>query len=566
MSDRQMRAFGEDAARAREILEVLARYGIAERAARKLGVEGQGVGRRGRFADPELVRLDTGARLTSALSELGTTWIKLGQSLSMRADIIGDEVAQALTGLQADVPADPVGLAQDRIAAELGAPVEELYADFESVPFASGSVAQVHRAVLKDGTDAVVKVLHHGAEAKVRNDLNLMAALAAFLESADPDIARYSPSVMVAEFTTMMLQAVDLRHELTSMRRFAAELSGFDWLIVPEPFPELSSSGVLTMERMEGSSVRTASDVTGVGWAVNDLTRHVTEAWLHMIFDDGLYHADPHPGNFLVPDSDHLILLDYGDIGYLSGPRRHDVVRLLMAIIERDVASLTDILLVVCRAPAATDAKALERAVDHWMSEYLPENSTSGDRDMGAAATAVMQLLRRFDLSLPSDLAILIRVMIRLEGFGAQLGSTVTVEEYLAPFLTEYIRDEKSLRNALRKVTRSASSWRQITRDLPRDLGILVQQLRDGDTRMEINFRDPDELTDKIVDGVIASSSLLAASQLMSHRIGPTVKGFSVPGIAAAGVAAATWRSLAVRRRSHKTLAEDVFGLIRRRR
>src|SRR5699024_11969707 len=106
-----------------------------------------------------------------------------------------------------------------------------------------------------------------------------------------------------------------------------------------------------------------------------------------------------------------VILLDDGDSGYLSGPRRHDVVRLLMAIIERDVASLTDILLVVCRAPAATDAKALERAVDHWMSEYLPENSTSGDRDMGAAATAVMQLLRRFDLSLPSDLAILIRVM-----------------------------------------------------------------------------------------------------------------------------------------------------------
>src|SRR5699024_12253317 len=168
---------------------------------------------------------------------------------------------------------------------------------------------------------------------------------------------------------------------------------------------------------------------------------------------------------------------DYGDIGYLSGPRRHDVVRLLMAIIERDVASLTDILLVVCRAPAATDAKALERAVDHWMSEYLPENSTSGDRDMGAAATAVMQLLRRFDLSLPSDLAILIRVMIRLEGFGAQLGSTATVEEYLAPFLPEAVREEESLRNALRTVTRSADSWCHSTRVLPRDSGRLGEQL-----------------------------------------------------------------------------------------
>lgn len=566
MSDRYMRAFGEDVARAREILEVLARYGFAERAARKLGVEGHATGIRGRLVDPELVRLDTGARLTSALVELGTTWIKLGQSLSMRADLIGGEVAQALTGLQADVPADPPGRAQERIAVELGAPVDELYESFEAMPFASGSVAQVHRAVLKDGTEAVVKVLHHGAEAKVRRDLDLMRALASFLESTDPDIARYSPSVMVAEFDRMMMQAVDLRHELSSMQRFDAQLSGLDWLVVPAPFPELSSSGVLTMERMEGSSVRTADDVTAAGWVVNDLTRHVTEAWLHMIFDHGLYHADPHPGNFLVPDSDHVIVLDYGDVGYLSGPRRHDVVRLLMAIIDRDVASLTDILLAVCNAPAATDAKALEREVDRWLSEYLPENSTSGDRDIGAAATAVMQLLRRFDLSLPSDLAILIRVMIRLEGFGAQLGSTVTVEEYLAPFLTGYIREENSLRNAVRRATRSASSWRQVTRDLPRDIGVLVQQLREGDTRMEINFRDPDELTDKIVDGIIASSSLLAASQLMSHRIGPTVKGFSVAGIAAAGVAAATWRNLAVRRQSHRTVAEEVLGVLRRRR
>src|SRR5699024_9843214 len=133
-------------------------------------------------------------------------------------------------------------------------------------------------------------------------------------------------------------------------------------------------------------------------------------------------------------------------------------------------------------------------------------------------------------------------------------------------FLTVSMRVEKILPNALRKWPGSGSGWRQITRARPRDLGSLVQQLRDGDTRMGTNFRDPDELTHTFVDVVIASSSVLSASQLMSHRIGPTVKGFSVPGIAAAGVAAATWRSLAVRRRSHKTLAEDVFGLIRRRR
>lgn len=563
MSDPHRRRFGDDAARARDILEVFARYGIAEQAARELGAEGaKGVA--GRLADPDLVSLEAGQRLSSALTELGTTWIKLGQSLSMRADLVGDDIAVALSGLQADVPADPPGRAQERLEAELGAPADELYRSFDAVPFASGSVAQVHHAVLKDGTPAVVKVLHDGAEAKVRGDLELMASLARFLESTDPEIARYKPTVMVDQFATMMRQAVDLRHELTSMQRFETELGGFDWLIVPRPYADLSSSGVLTMEQMEGSSVRTAADVEATGWTVNDLTQHVTEAWLHMIFDNGLYHADPHPGNFLLPDSERFVLLDYGDVGYLSGPRRHDVVRLLMAVTDRDVAGLTDILLSVCRAPATTDATALERSVDHWMAEYLPENSTSGERDLGAASTAVMQMLKDFDLSLPSDLAMLIRVMIRLEGFGTQLGSTVTMEEYLVPFLTGYVKEENSLRNTVRRARRTASSWRQVTRDLPRDLGILIQQLRDGDTRVEINFRDPDELTDKLIDGLIASSSLLAASQLLSNRVGPTVKGYSIPGVAAAGAAIVTWRSLAVRRESHTTVAEDVLRFIRR--
>ncbi|VEW10657.1 Probable ubiquinone biosynthesis protein UbiB [Brevibacterium casei] len=566
MASPHLTMFGADAGRAREILEVLARYGIAEQSARRLAAADGDTSLATKLADPDLVKLDAGARLTAAFTELGTTWIKLGQSLSMRADLVGKDVAEALAGLQAEVPADPPGKARERVEADLGAPVTELFASFDDEPFASGSVAQAHHAVLKDGTPAVVKVLHFGAEEKVRGDLDLMRKLARFAESADPELARFHPTKAVEQFAEMMTQAVDLRNELGAMQRFAAELSEFDWLLVPKPFPELSAEGVLTMEQMSGSSLRTAADVTASGWSVNALTQHVTNAWMTMIFDHGLYHADPHPGNFLVPDSEHVVLLDYGDVGYLAGPRRNDVIRLLTAVVGRDVSGLTDVIIVVCNAPASTDVKDLEMAIDKWMAQYLPEDTASADIDLSAAMNACMQLLHEKELSFPSDLAMLVRVMARLEGFGIQIGSTVTMEEYLGPYLREHAKKENSPQRLFERFVRSTSNWTRMASGLPRDLEILVQQLRNGDTRLEINLRDPDELTDKLVDGLMASSSLLAASQLLANRTGPTIRGVSIAGLAAAGLAAVTWRNLSVRRTSHVTVTEEVLKLAKRAR
>lgn len=215
----------------------------------------------------------------------------------------------------------------------------------------------------------------------------------------------------------------------------------------------------------------------------------------------GLYHADPHPGNFLIPDPEHLVLLDYGDVGYLAGPRRNDVIRLLTAVIGRDVSDLTDVIIVVCNAPASTDVKDLEMAIDKWMAQYLPEDTASNDIELSAAMNACMQLLHEKELVFPSDLAMLVRVMGRLEGFGIQLGSTVTMEEYLTPYLRRHVMRESSPKKMLERLVRSTTSWTRMARELPRDIEILVQQLRKGETRLEINLRDPDELTDKLIDG-----------------------------------------------------------------
>lgn len=556
--------FGSDARRVREILSVLEKYRILNRSIRqKAGDEDL----EGLVDLPPEEGSDAasspGERLCAALTELGSTWVKLGQSLSMRADLVGADVAHSLEGLQASVPTDPPGAAVAKVESELGRPVDEIFASFDAEPFASGSIAQAHRAVLLDGTEAVVKVIHQGAAENVRSDLALMAKIAAFVERADDEIARYSPTLIVRDFAAMMTDAVDLRNELGYMNQLAGDLEHLEWLLVPQAYPELCSQSVLTMQSMPGSPVRTAADVEAAGWTVNDMTTMVTNAWMEMIFTNGRYHADPHPGNFLVADADHLVLLDYGDVGFLSQSGRDEVARMLLAVTTRDVPGLTDVVLEICRPSGSIDSHGLESAIDTWLATYLPEHSSSGERDINAAMSAGMQVLHDFDLKFPSDLAMLLRVMARLEGFGSQLGSTVTPEEALGPFLRRLVLAQNDLSHLAQRLLRLGTWLGQSARDLPRDLSMFVQQMRSGSFRVEINLRDPDGLADDMVDGMAAAAALLGAAQLLSAGTGPKVKGLPIPGLLVAGFSVMTWQRLMARRSDHRSVEQRLAAIAR---
>ena len=214
--------------RIEEIADVLARYGFARladdaRAALDTGPRATLVTR---IADPDLAALTSGQRLRGALSELGTTWIKFGQMLSLHPDLVGNDVAAELAQLQSNVPPDPPGSAESTIKAELGVDVGDAFGTFEATPMASASVAQAHRASLKDGTPVVVKVVHSGAQAKVLDDLELMRALAGFVEDRDEGLAAYSPTVVVDEFDTMIRAAIDLGQELANLQLFTANSVG----------------------------------------------------------------------------------------------------------------------------------------------------------------------------------------------------------------------------------------------------------------------------------------------------------------------------------------------------
>ena len=552
--------------RINEVAEVLARYGFAAWVQRGGGLlENSAVTRvSNRVVDPEIAELSAGERLRRALIELGTTWIKFGQMLSLRPDVVGPDVADELAKLQASVPADPPGLAQALVERELGGPVGDLYGSFEAEPFASASLAQVHKATLKDGSKVAVKVLHDGVERRVLDDLDLMQAVAIYLEQKDTELAQLRPTLLIDEFSEMMHDAIDLSQELANLQRFTANFAEEPDVVIPAPYPELSRRRVLTMSMIAGSPFTGRASVEAAGWDVDALVHRAADVYLEMIFRDSLYHADPHPGNFLLPDSTHMAILDFGDVGRLTSLRRRQLETMVIAVGTHDVDSLVDAIIEMTTPPPSVDLAELRSAIEAWLNRYLLVGI--GHLDIAAILSSGMQLLHDQKLVLPADLALLFRVLLRLQGLGRGVGTEVRVTELLEPYVKSMMAKRFDPRRIGRQFARTARGWDRLATALPGDIQDILEQIRAGNLGVHFRIHDPDGAIDHLVDGLVASASVLAAAQLVSRRAGPLIGPFSVPGIVAAGVGMITWQRLVRRRTEHPTWVSRARELVEARR
>ena len=314
-----------------EIVRTLARYGLAGTIAQL----DPGFVRRwaSRIGVVRLAGESSEARVRLALTDLGTTFIKLGQVLSTRRDVVGAALADELCKLQGNVPADPFDATRDTVLAELGRPVSELFPEFDPVPLASASIGQVHRATLHDGRRVVVKVQHPNIAKRVANDLSILAELAALADQFLPDLRAYRPVAVVAEFRRVLTRELDFRRELRNLQLFRAAFAGDPGVVVPEPYPAFSSARVLTMEYLDGVPFTHIEKVVAAGGDPADLARRGAATFLAMIFRDGIFHADPHPGNLLyLPPTDahptgRIGLLDVGMVGRVDARLREKIER-----------------------------------------------------------------------------------------------------------------------------------------------------------------------------------------------------------------------------------------------
>lgn len=534
--------------RAREIIGVLTKYGLAEYVSPELLASLERVLRgRLRMTDPTVSRLSTGERIRAALTELGTAWIKLGQLLSLRPDVVGQTIAAELGLLESQVTSDSPGTAVRIVERELGAPISELFKHFEPAARAAASVAQVHDAVLHDGTEVVVKIVHQGSDVRAAEDLEIMTALAQLWEHNDPRAKQYRSVQIVHQLSTMVKDAMDMRTELASLTALGKRLAHHRQIYIPEPVEHLTSHLVLTMTRVDGRPLRQITDVEDAGWNVEELTHTVVALYFEMIFEHGMFHADPHPGNFVLMDDGRLGILDFGDIGRFTAARREQMERMVMALALRDADEFSRVLIEVSDPPAAVEMTQLRIDLGSWFDRYIDVGV--GELDLGSLILSAMDLLHRHGLTLPADFTLLVRVLIQLQG----LSNTLKVELNPGQLLEPHVRRILAARLDPRRLARDLASvglrWRQLSQSLPDDLSETLKSLRQGEMTVSFRVHDPDQLTDKVVDGITGAAALLSAAQLISQRTPPMVAGVSVPGAVTVGLGALAWGRMANRRR-----------------
>jgi ubiquinone biosynthesis protein len=508
-----------------EIFSILSKYGLADWLSRFefdfaktvfRDRSGEGLG-----------RLTRETRIRLALAELGPTFIKLGQILSTRADLIGVRLAEELEQLQTAVRHDPPVVVRATIARELGRPVDEAFEKFDDTPLASASIGQVHHAVLHSGQQVAVKVQHAGIDERVRIDLEILAGLAMLAERV-PEFVNYRPRAIVAEFQRTLRRELDFSRERRNIERFARDLAGHPEVRIPATFAELSTPRVLTMEFLDGVKFGDAARANRHDFDMDKIARQGANLYLEMIFANGFYHADPHPGNLILLPGDTIGLVDFGMVGRIDELLRESIEDLLLAIIAQDPEQLTAIIMRLGAVPVGLDDTALGLEVADFVAHY--GHVSLGDLNLSSALNEMTEIIRRYQIMLPARLALLLKVLVMLEGTGRMASSTFNLMEVLGPYRRKMMLRRLSPTRRIKKFHRIYLEMERLAEILPRRLGEILQQVQSGKFDVHLDHRGLEPSVNRLVLGMLASALFLGSSLLVSRNVPPLLHDVSIVG------------------------------------
>jgi ubiquinone biosynthesis protein len=481
----------------------------------------------------EFLAPNFGVRLRQTLDDLGPTFVKFGQLLSTRSDILPDSVLAELQKLQDTVRPMPAGAAQAIIERELGAPVEEVFTRFDPEPLGSASIGQVHRAVLREGEVVAVKVQRPEAPGRVESDLELMREFADFLDRRFGRRIFVDVRGLVAEFETVIRRELDYTAEAENARRFAVNFAGTP-VVIPRVHLEYSTRRVLTLQNIEGTRFH---DIQPLLLSPSERRRVASmgaDAIFKMAFEDGFFHGDPHPGNLILTPKGDLALLDFGMVGYMSRGDIEALSRLFIAVIQRDAAAALRGLESLGVRYATEVRGDLERDLREFFNKY--SGLSVGEVTLGQALSELISLARRYRLRVPPVFPLLTKALVTAEGLARAIDPTINVYEVAQPYarrlLTERLRPEAVL-EATREL---AFEYAGYVEDYPEQIRILLAELADGEIEVQLEHGGLDELLGKV--DVLANRLVFAlvtgALLLGSCMLGALNKGG--PGVPYLGV------------------------------
>ncbi len=452
-----------------KIFSVTIRYGLDEIAFSSLGV-----GRAVRALELLLFWRDLsaprGQRLRCALEELGPIFVKFGQVLSTRRDLMPMDIADELAKLQDQVPPFNTDLAIAQIIKSLGAHPDELFASFERTPVASASIAQVHFAVLKSGREVAVKVLRPGMKKSIDQDVALMHVAAGLLQSLWSDGRRLKPREVVAEFDKYLHDELDLMREAANGSQLRRNFSGSDLLLVPEMFWDYCSNSVIVMERMKGIPISQTQQLLAAGVDLKKLSRDGVAIFFTQIFRDGFFHADMHPGNIMVSVDPatfgRYIALDFGIVGTLNDFDKDYLSQNFLAFFRRDYKRVAQAHIESGWAPKDTRVDELEAAVRACCEPIF--DRPLKDISFGVVLLRLFQTSRRFNVEVQPQLVLLQKTLLNIEGLGRQLDPELDLWKTAKPYLENWMSEQMGWKGIWQNLQIEAPRYAHMIPQLPR--------------------------------------------------------------------------------------------------
>ena len=507
--------------RYRQIAEILTRHGMGH----AVGVMGLD-----RFV-PIHKSLQSGNRLAKstigpthlrmALEELGATFIKLGQILSTRSDLLPPEYQTELARLQdAASPVAP-DVVRQVVTAELGRPLDAAFASFDLTPLASASIGQAHAAILQDGTEVIVKVRRPGVVEQVEEDLEILQNLAEMASRRWELANQYDLPGLADDYAQTLRDELDYLREGRNAERFAANFAHDRNIHIPRVFWELTTSRMLTLERVRGIKINDLAALDAAHIDRRALAQRATNLILHMVFEDGFFHADPHPGNFFVETGGRIGLIDFGMVGTLDKRTQEQLVGMLTAMTAQDADRLEAVLEELGVARQRIDRVSLQRDLDHVLRQYYGRQLA--DINISAILGETLSIVRRYHLQLPTNMALLVKTIVMEEGLGVQLDPNFNLASVLAPYARRLLWREYSPLVWARRLSDASVDAARLGIDLPQQVRRIINDLERG--TLEVAARpvglEPyiyrlERIANRIVVGILTAAFVIGLAMLLT--------------------------------------------------
>ncbi|MDP2407274.1 MAG: AarF/UbiB family protein [Hydrogenophaga sp.] len=547
-----------DMGRLNTILGVLIRHGFGD-SVRRLGLADR-LERAGHALKwdnaAELARLEPPVQLRLTLEELGPTFVKLGQILAGRADLFGPDYIAEFEKLHSQVPAVPLETLRPQLREDLGGEPEAVFARFDTEPLAAASIAQVHRARLHDGTEVVVKIRRPGITDTIEADLRLLGRLAAIAEAEIPALKPYRPQQLVRELARSLKRELDLASECRNAERIAANLVSLPWIVVPKVHWMHTKERVNVQDFVGGIAGNQLDQLDAQGLDRSLLAKRGAQAVLKQIVEDGLFHADPHPGNVFYLEGNRIAFIDFGMVGRLSVRRREELLNLLLGLVERNPQTVADVLLDWTGDEHGVNLSLLETEIETFVDQY--HGTPLAQLNLGEMLADVTTILREHHLGLPSDMALLIKAFITLEGMGRSLDPEFHMTTEALPLLKQVVRARYQPKVVANRAWQTLRRTLAVAEQLPHDVSRLLRNARRGKVHVGIELAhlkrvgdQIDRAANRLTMALVIAALIIGSSIVMTVKGGPTLFGlpaFGFIGFASAFVGGlwlvrAIWRS-----------------------